>query len=51
MMANLRTKNITGCHYWTTDALYPVIQSQINMLEKDLQSKMQIFFLPNEVKL
>jgi hypothetical protein len=51
MMANLRTKNITGCHYWTTDALFPVIQSHINMLENDLQSKMQIFLLPNEVKL
>jgi hypothetical protein len=51
MMANLRTKNITGCHYWTTDALYPVIQSHIKMLENDLQSKMQIFLLPNEVKL
>jgi hypothetical protein len=51
MMANLRTKNITGCHYWTTDALYPVIQSNINMLENDLKSKMQIFLLPDEVKL
>jgi hypothetical protein len=51
MMANLRTKNITGCHYWTTDALFPVIQSHINMLENDLQRKMQIFLLPNEVKL
>jgi hypothetical protein len=51
MMANLRTKNITGCHYWTTDALYPVIQSHINMLEDDLKSKMQIFLLPDEVKI
>ena len=51
MMANLRTKNITGCHYWTTDALYPVIQSHINMLENDLKNKMQIFLLPDEVKL
>jgi len=51
MMANLRTKNITGCHYWTTDALYPVIQSHINMLEDDMKSKMQIFLLPDEVKI
>ena len=51
MMANLRTKNVTGCHYWTTEALYPVIQSHINMLEDDLKSKMQIFLLPDEVKI
>ena len=51
MMANLRTKNITGCHYWTTDALYPVIQSHINMLDEGLKSKMQIFLLPDEVKI
>jgi len=51
MMSNLRTKNITGCHYWTTEALYPVIQSHINMLDEGLKSKMQIFLLPDEVKI
>ncbi len=51
MMANLRTKNITGCHYWTTEALYPVIQSHINLLDDSLKSKMQIFLLPDEVKI
>ena len=50
MMANLLTKNITHCDYWTTDALYPVIQSHINMLENDLKSKMRVFLLPDEVK-
>jgi len=28
-----------------------VIQSHINMLEDDLKSKMQIFLLPDEVKI
>ena len=51
MMANARTKNITNCDYWTTDALYPVIQLHINMLENDLKSKMRVFLLPDEVKI
>ena len=51
MMANARTKNITNCDYWTTDALYPVIQLHINILENDLKSKMRVFLLPDEVKI
>ena len=51
MMTNLLTKNITHCDYWTTDALYPVIQSHINMLENDLKNKMRVFLLPDEVKI
>lgn len=51
MMANARTMNITNCDYWTTDALYPVIQLHINMLENDLKSKMRVFLLPDEVKI
>ena len=51
MMANARTKNITNCDYWTTDALYPVIQLNINMLGNDLKSKMRVFLLPDEVKI
>jgi hypothetical protein len=51
MMTNLLTKNITHCDYWTTDALYPVIQSHINMLENDLKNRMRVFLLPDEVKI
>jgi len=51
MMANARTKNITNCDYWTTDALYPVIQTHIDMLENDLRGKLRVFLLPDEVKI
>jgi len=51
ILTNLRTVNVTGCDYWTSDALYPLIQSHIDTLQGDLRNRIRLFLLPNEVKI
>ena len=51
ILSNLRTVNVTGCDYWTSDALYPLIQSHIDTLQGDLRNRIRLFLLPDEVKI
>ena len=51
ILSNLRTVNVSGCDYWTNDALYPLIQSHIDTMQGDLRNRVRLFLLPNEVKI
>jgi len=51
MSQNARTPGVSAVDYWTTDALYPVIESHIKRLDADISSKVRVFLLPKAVNL
>ena len=50
LRSNLRAPEVAGTHYWTTDSVLPVVHAAARQLEPELQSKLQVYLLPETVR-
>jgi len=50
LRSNLRAPETAGTHYWTTEAVLPVVQAAARQLEPELQPKLHVYLLPEVVR-